>query len=336
MMGKVVLPVLLVCCALCARAGIVVERPVEEDMYDQTDYITFEANGGVGEMDVKRVHAPCWVKLPKCRFTREGYVFAGWCGGCDDCEEGGDCWSRAGEKVWVRGDKTFRATWTKLWIPHATNYCAYVRDASGAVGALVLVKAGRPGSKTGASALTATILQPRAAKFTLKGRTDDGEATLEGRANTLVLHMDESSLTGTLNGYAVTGAPIPGDIVGDYLCDASEIDLSAADGAWTSLPTAVPVTARADFWLTPKKGKLMLEKGAFDDCRTGENPCGLKLKYNARNGTFSGSFTAYLGLGYDVSFVGGDRCTVKGVWVDGAGYGYAVSKVGNVYEVSVR
>ena len=99
---------------------------------------------------------------------------------------------------------------------------------------------------------------------------------------------------------------------------------------------AVPVTARADFWLTPKKGKLMLEKGAFDDCRTGENPCGLKLKYNARNGTFSGSFTAYLGLGYDVSFVGGDRCTVKGVWVDGAGYGYAVSKVGNVYEVSVR
>ena len=323
-----------------ACAGAFVTTSVEDsvyDMYDQASYLTFDANGGTGEMPVKRVKDPKWVKLPACAFTRPGYVFNGWCAGCDDCEEGGDCWRRAGTKVWVNSDKTYRATWKKLWITHATNYCAYVKDASGDVAALVFVKVGAPGKKSGATSLSATVVQPRARKFTLRGRTDTGVAELSGRVSTLDLELTETSLKGVLDGYEVVGAPVPGDYSAEHAFSAEAPAAGLDTGAaWTSLPQQVPVSVVHSYWTTAPATRFTLVDGVPDPCGLTVNPWKVALKYNALTGRFSGRFTAYFGTEEGVNLAVGDACTVAGVMVNGRGWGYALSKSDRLYQVRVK
>ena len=323
---------------LSAFAGPLVIHATEEteyDMYDQASYLTFDANGGEGQMEVKRVKEPSWVKLPKCLFTRPGYVFGGWCAGCEDCEEGGSCWRRPRQKVWVMKDQTFRAVWKKLWVRSATNYCAYVTDASDAVRALVFVKVGRPGASSGTTAVSATVVQPGAKNFTLRGRTDTGVVDLEGRVAKLHLEMTESSLNGTLDGYPVVGAPIPDMTSGTRFFEAT--DPAASTGpTWTYLPAEVPVTVARNAWTAPKSGVLKLVDGALEPCSAPVNPWKLSVRYHASTGRFSGSFQAYTGVDGKVNIAVADACKVAGVVVDGVGWGYALGKSGTLFQVRVR
>lgn len=329
-------------CVVVACSGAFVTAHAEDyeytyDMYDQASYLTFDANGGTGVMPVKRVKEPKWVKLPACTFTRPGYVFSGWCAGCDDCEEGGDCWKAARSKVWVNSDRTYRAVWKKLWIPHATNYCAYVKDASGDVAALVFVKVGAPRARTGVTAINATVLQPNAKKFSLRGRTDTGTVDLEGRVAELNLEMTETSLTGTLNGYDVVGAPVPGYYSATHLFSAGPSSEGLpVDADWASLPEQVSVTVRQGMWSTAPGTKLKLVDGQLDPCGLSENPWKAALKYNVLTGRISGRFTAYYGTADGVNLAVGDACTVYGVMVKGKGWGYALSKSGRLYQVRVK
>ena len=82
-------------------------------------------------------------------------------------------------------------------------------------------------------------------------------------------------------------------------------------------------------WMLPKAGKVQLAKdGTVDKAKLGENPSALKLTYKAKDGTFKGSFKVYA----DVN--GKPKATtvkVRGVLVNGTGYGAAVIKnVGGV------
>ena len=95
------------------------------------------------------------------------------------------------------------------------------------------------------------------------------------------------------------------------------------------LPDGVAVSGGAK-WVLPKAGKVVYVKGTadVDEAKAGDNPSALKLAYNAKDGSFKGSFKAYV----DVN--GKPKATavnVTGVLVDGVGYGAAtIKKVGGV------
>lgn len=305
------------------------------DPYDPGVYVAFDSNDGSGRVRTMRLKGAGTLKLPASLYSRPGYVFAGWCGACEDCEEGGDCWHRAREKVLVRGDYTYRAIWRKVWATRAANYCGYALNEDGSVGALVFVKAGRPSAKTGASALTATILQPGLKKITLKGRTETGVAALTNGRARLDLALTEETFAGTLNGHAVVGGPVPADVAGEFAFGAQEV-ASDLQGSWLSYPTAVPFTAVHGFWRLPVKGRLRLDRGELDACSQAVNPWGVSLKYNPSSGKFTGSFTVFKGMGGGVSLVAGAKCSVTGAMTAGGGIGWAVSKSGDVYLVHVQ
>ena len=75
----------------------------------------------------------------------------------------------------------------------------------------------------------------------------------------------------------------------------------------------------------PKAGKFVYRRGTteVDETKLGANPSALKLTYNAKDGSFKGSFKAYA----DVN--GKPKATtvkVAGVLVNGTGYGTATAK----------
>lgn len=305
------------------------------DPYDPGVYVSFDPNGGTGSVRVRRLKQAGSFRLPSALFSRPGHVFAGWCGACEDCEEGGDCWHRARDTVQVRGDYTYRAIWKKVWATRAMTYCGYVPDEDGSVGALVFVKAGMPNRRTALSTVKATVLQPLARKHVLKGRTDTGFVELTDGVARLRLELTETSLAGELNGHPVVGAPVMRDVSGDFAFGAQAL-ASDFEGSWQSSPVAVPVQSVHGFWTLPGKTRLRLDKGELDACRQSDNPWGVKLKYGAASGKFTGSFTVFKGMGGGVGLVAGAKCTVTGVMVGDRGLGWALSKTGDLFLVHVQ
>lgn len=81
-------------------------------------------------------------------------------------------------------------------------------------------------------------------------------------------------------------------------------------------------------WTLPKAGKVVYKDGSVDESKLGESPCGLKLTYKAKDGSFKGSFKVY------AEVKGKPKATtvsVTGFLLNGVGYGTAtVKKVGSV------
>jgi hypothetical protein len=96
------------------------------------------------------------------------------------------------------------------------------------------------------------------------------------------------------------------------------------------LPDGIEITTKKTKWVLPKAGKVVYSKkaGGIDESKLGENPSGLKLTFKSKDGTFKGSFKAY------VDKKGKPKATtvsVSGFVVDGVGYGIAtIKKVGSV------
>ena len=115
---------------------------------------------------------------------------------------------------------------------------------------------------------------------------------------------------------------------------AFRIDADAFAARWGQralpyLPDGVAVGGGSK-WTLPKAGSVAYEKGTttVDEAKAGENPSGLKLTYKAKDGTFKGSFKAYVDVGGKPKAT---KVDVTGVLVDGVGYGAAtVKKVGGV------
>lgn len=98
------------------------------------------------------------------------------------------------------------------------------------------------------------------------------------------------------------------------------------------LPDDVPVAQNGTKWIVAggaKAGKVTLGKdGKVDAAKAGANPSALKLAYRAKDGSFTGSFKAYvLNRGKPKAVT----ANVRGVVVDGVGYGMAtVKRLGSV------
>ena len=89
------------------------------------------------------------------------------------------------------------------------------------------------------------------------------------------------------------------------------------------LPDGVPVKQSGTKWTLPKAGKVVYKNGAVDESKLGENPCGLKLTYTAKSGTFKGSFKVYAVNGAKVKAT---TVNVTGFMLNGVGYGTATCK----------
>ena len=95
------------------------------------------------------------------------------------------------------------------------------------------------------------------------------------------------------------------------------------------LPNDVEITVKGTKWTLPKAGKVVVNRdGEVDETKLGDNPSGLKLTYKGKNGSFSGSFKAYVDNKGKPKAV---TVSVSGVMIDGVGYGTAtVKKKGSV------
>ena len=81
-------------------------------------------------------------------------------------------------------------------------------------------------------------------------------------------------------------------------------------------------------WTLPKAGKVVYKDGSVDESKLGENPCGLKLTYKAKDGSFKGSFKVYADNGGKLKAT---TVNVADIVVGGVGYGTAtIKKVGSV------
>ena len=118
-----------------------------------------------------------------------------------------------------------------------------------------------------------------------------------------------------------------------FRIDAAAIcELLGDDTFAAYLPDGVSVVQKGTKWIVAngaRTGRVVLGKdGNVDEAKTGANPSGLKLAYKAKDGSFSGSFKAY------VLYRGKPKATtvtVSGVVIDGVGYGTAtIRKVGSV------
>ena len=96
-------------------------------------------------------------------------------------------------------------------------------------------------------------------------------------------------------------------------------------------------------WVLGKAAVIKYKKGELDDDAYEKglsggktNNSGLKLTYNARNGTFKGSFTAFSEDGRGKTpKLKKTRISVTGVVVDGYGYGQATIRNGGTYPVTI-
>ena len=71
--------------------------------------LTFDANGGKGSMDPVTIDAGSTLTVPTNKFTRAGYIFAGW----NTQKDGKGSSFKNGAKIKLNRDATFYAQWTK-------------------------------------------------------------------------------------------------------------------------------------------------------------------------------------------------------------------------------
>ena len=172
-------------------------------------HVSFDAGGGVvdvecGDYDIGTYYG----SLPTP--FRAGYVFDGW---YESADFSGEPVTRNTEVI--ASDLTLHAKWLRraLWYSDAVFHTeaaavweGYILGAGDVVVGSISVKAAKPDRSTGLVKLTVTVEIAGEKKATLKASTYDGhvEGTVGGRQ--LSMTLGESSLTGTLGGYALDGA----------------------------------------------------------------------------------------------------------------------------------
>ena len=108
-----------------------------------------------------------------------------------------------------------------------------------------------------------------------------------------------------------------------FQIDADEFAAVFGQAMLPYLPDGVLVTQKGTKWTLPKAGKVVYKNGAPDESKLGDNPCGLKLTYKSKDGTFKGSFKVY------AEVKGKPKATtvnVTGFMLNGVGYGTATIK----------
>jgi len=105
--------------------------------------------------------------------------------------------------------------------------------------------------------------------------------------------------------------------------DAGEFASVFGQAMLPYLPDGVPVAQKGTKWTLPKAGKITMRKGVIDDSKAGDNQCGLKLTYKAKEGTFKGTFKVYSESNGKLKTT---TVNVTGFMLNGVGYGTATIK----------
>lgn len=319
-------------------------------------YVAFDAGGGSGRMSKKTVTLnECKYNsyvVPSCSFSRPGYQFVGWtasapCAYADTLA--------AGEEIDLldylgpdcRGTLTLTAKWrwTGQSDPDAgfttfaqqKTFVSVLYSGSRPIG-VVSVKTGKI-KKNGEVRLSGFVQKTDGKKLTIRASSSNGAS---GRISTYVsvagadsasISISDGGLSGSWNGYRIVPANIGGEIYKSASFDFGDIP-EEINGYWVDYPCEdEPVSMNGVRWTCAKPASMKWKKcPPRADCGYGSwivndsngktNVTGLKLTYNAKQGTFKGSFKVFTwspgGKKYNVS--------VSGVVVDGVGYGTATLK----------
>ena len=136
-----------------------------------------------------------------------------------------------------------------------------------------------------------------------------------------------------LGGSATVGHSGALGVGAKLVLDTNALARLIGDGTYRAyFPNGVSVAQRGTKWVVAdgaKAGKVVHGKdGAVDAAKAGANPSALKLSYRAKDGSFSGSFKAYVSARGKPKAV---SVSVSGVVVNGVGYGSAsVKKLGSI------
>ncbi len=228
----------------------------------------------------------------------------------------------------------------------ARTFNGYVMDGEQYVGSIQVKAAkAKTNKKTGltTSKFTVAVQVLGEKKVSLKGEYDLSEGAIEMETrdgHVLSLEMDDgaTSFVGTFDDYDVEVVMDDGtkksyaleEGAAFYVDTAALSDLLGDSTYEEYLPDGVEITTKGTKWSLPKAGKVVYNKkvGGIDESKLGENPSGLKLTFKSKDGTFKGSFKAY------VDKNGKPKATtvsVSGFVVDGKGYGIAtIKKLGSV------
>jgi len=127
---------------------------------------------------------------------------------------------------------------------------------------------------------------------------------------------------------------LPGTLASGATFQIDAKEFAAVFGQTSYLPDGVAVTQTGAKWTLPKAGKVVYNKnGEVDEAKLGENPCGLKLTYKAKDGTFRGSFKVY------AEVKGKPKATtvnVTGFLLNGVGCGTATIKGSGSVAVTIK
>ena len=178
-------------------------------------------------------------------------------------------------------------------------------------------------------------------KVTAKGQVIVGEewccvpVLVTRKANLaflLWLPLDGSATPGTLGLGEDVKVGRPGLLKGEqpaFRVDSATFNTMWGKSALPYLPDGVTVKGGQQ-WGLPKAGKVTYVRGSttVDAAKLQSNPAALKLKFKSKDGTFGGSFKAYVDVNGKLKAT---TVTVSGVLVNGAGYGTAtIKRVGSV------
>lgn len=326
--------------------------------------IVFDAGGGSGQMSSKRVSlSECKYNsyvLPSCSFFRSGYRFAGWKLSSAYADSDGrtiDAGATIDLMNWLKvgydGTLTLTATWQWTGLlesndgfstyAQAKTFLAALYSGSRPIG-IVTVKTSKI-KKNGDVRLSGYVQMIDGKKIALRptfgnGLTGSISATLasaNGASATILI--SEGGLSGDFGGYPMVATSTG---IGGELYKSASFDFGAMpdkiDGYPISYPNAnEPVQMNGARWSCAKAASVKWVKctssavcgyGSWEvnDANNKTNVSGLKLSYNARQGTFKGSFKIF------TSSPGGKAHTasVVGIVIDGVGYGTASVKKYNI------
>ena len=222
-----------------------------------------------------------------------------------------------------------------------TYSCVVRNDESWEVVAGIVVTVNKP-SASGTSKIKATVQGLDGKKTSSKQvpvaipASGSLSASLDIKGwGVLELSICDNGIAGRLGGYTVLGADLGGTIgtngEGTFILGGN-LELGSSFGTLYDefLPDGEEFKIQNSKWVFAKAATVKYKKGELDwnayDAGLSKgktNNAGLRLSYNAKQGTFKGTFKAYSDLDGKLKKT---TISVTGIVLDGYGYGIAVEK----------
>ncbi len=324
--------------------------------------VTFDANGGEGNMVAQTFTNGVVQALDANAFTRFGWEFAGWATSAD-----GEVAYADGQQIAVLSGQTLYAQWREVVAGHLNTGFAKAQTVLGALygrdGApvgTVQVKSGKINKKKGTvkiSAKVTLLVDGKAKKVAAKAvNVEVGEANgadAQERVPPMVISFKapigemafEMEAAGTFRLKNSSYVMAEKQVGGNWTRAGAKVwlagTLALPEGTIEELlPDGEPVIPKAGKWSFAKaagvkyaKDKKTKVTSLVVDTKKGTNRSAMKLTYTPKTGIFKGSFKIYAIQDGKLK-----KFTVKviGVVVDGKGWGSAAGPGGASFAVTVE